>query len=93
MEIGSFVALLVEKYNERPQIGRVKEVKRNMVRVEWYDGTWNGKWKIYKYWEGRRKVVWEEDLDKTCIVSKKICFTQDNCLDSNTKKELRIVYK
>ena len=28
MEMGSLVALLVEKYNERPQIGRVKEVKR-----------------------------------------------------------------
>lgn len=93
MEVGSIVALLVEKYNERPQIGRVKEVKRDMVRVEWYDGTWNGKWKIYKYWEGRRKVVWEEDLDKTNIVHKDICFTHDNRLDSKTKKELRIAYK
>ena len=93
MEVGSIVALLVEKYNERPQIGRVKEVKRDMVRVEWCDGTWNGKWKIYKYWEGRRKVVWEEDLDKTNIVHKGVCFTHDNRLDSKTKKELRIAYK
>ena len=63
-----------------------------MVRVEWCDGTWNGKWKTYKYWEGRRKVVWEEDLDKPCIVFKKVCFTHDYHLDSNTRKELRISY-
>ena len=43
MEIGGFVALLVKKYNERPQVGRVKEVKGDKIRVEWYDGTWNGK--------------------------------------------------
>ena len=93
MEVGNVVALLVEKYNERPQIGRVKEVKSDAVRVEWYDGTWNGKWKMYKYWKGRRKVVWEEDVNKSCIVYKNVCFTGDNRLDTKTKKELRIVYK
>lgn len=87
------MALLVEKYNERPQIGRVKEVKGNIIRVEWYDGTWNGKWKFYKYWQGRRKVVWEEDLDKTSVVYTDICFNRDNRLEPKTKKELRIVYK
>ena len=93
MEIGGFVALLVKKYNERPQIGRVKEVKGDKIRVEWYDGTWNGKWKMYKYREGRRMVVWEEDLEKTCIISKDISFTRDSRLDSKTKKELRNAYK
>ena len=93
MEVGSLVALLVEKYNERPQIGRVKEVKRGMVRIEWYDGTWNGKWKIYTYWEGRKRVVWEEDVDRTAIAYNNICLTQDNRLDTNTKKQLRISYK
>ena len=93
MEVGSLVALLVEKYNERPQIGRVKEVKRSMVRIEWYDGTWNGKWKIYTYWEGRKRVVWKEDVDRTAIVYNNTCLTQDNRLDTNTKKQLRIAYK
>ena len=43
-------------------------MKRVLVRIEWYDGTWSGKWKIYRYWEGRKRVVWEEDVDRTAIV-------------------------
>ena len=92
MEVGSIVALLVEKYNERPQIGRVKEVKGDSIRVEWYDGTWYGKWKLYKYREGRRTVVWEEDLKLTCIVHKNVTFSADGRLHPGSRRDLRKLY-
>ena len=38
------------------------------------------------------KVVWEEDVNRMCIVHINICFTGDSQLDTKTKKELRIVY-
>ena len=46
MEVGSIVALLVDKYNERPQIGRVKG---DSIQVEWYDGMWYEKWKLQSF--------------------------------------------
>ena len=32
-------------------IAQVKEVKteEKIVTVQWYDGTWSSKWKLYKY--------------------------------------------
>ena len=35
----------MDKYNERPQIARVKELKGDKIRVEWFHGSWSGKWR------------------------------------------------
>ena len=64
MEVGGLVALLVEKYNERPQIGKGGEERHGQSR---YDGKWNGKWKIL----GRKGRL--EDVDTTAIVYSNIC--------------------
>lgn len=82
----------MEKYNERPQVARVKQVKGEKVRVEWFDGSWRGKWKVYKYKVGRKTVVWEEDVDKECVIHRRVVLTKDSYLDSQTKKELKIAY-
>ena len=50
------------------------------------------KWKLYKYRVGKKMVVWEEDIERTCVVHKQVALTKDNRLDSRTKKELKTLY-
>ena len=64
------------KYNERPQLGQVLEVKENKVSIKWYDGTWSGKWKVYTYMDGRNSVAWVETLPVSDIIIGKIELTK-----------------
>ena len=93
VDVGDMVALLVDKYSERPQIARVREVKEESIRVEWYDGMWTGRWKLYKYRVGKKSVVWEEEVNRKCIVCKSVTLTKDNQLHTTTRKELKTLYR
>ena len=94
MEIGETVALLVTKYHERPQIGRVKSVdeERQKVVIEWYDGGWTTKWKLYKYKSGRKFEIWTEEVNSKDIIKRNIKLTPSNRLPSNLVKELKNLY-
>ena len=80
------------KYNERPQLGQVLEVKENKVSVKWYDGTWSGKWKVYTYMDGRNSVAWVETLPVSDIIIGKIELTKSCSLPKATKDKLRDMY-
>ena len=82
----------MDKYSERPQIARVKEVKGDKIKIDWFDGSWSGKWRLYRYKVGKKTVVWEEEIEQTCIVQRNITLTKDNRLDSHTKKQLKTAY-
>ena len=80
------------KYNERPQLGQVLEVKENKVSIKWYDGTWSGKWKVYTYMDGRNSVAWVETLPVSDIIIGKIELTKSCSLPKATKDKLRDLY-
>ena len=86
---GEIVALFLEKYNERPQIGRVKTVdrEREKLMIEWYDGGWTTKWKLYEYKEGRKKVIWTEEVDLKDLIFMNIVFTASCRLPANIVRQ------
>ena len=62
VQVGSMVALCCPQYNEQPQLAKVLDVGQNKLKVQWFDGSWSGKWKVYKYKVGRKVMEWVEDV-------------------------------
>ena len=62
------VALHCLKYNERPQLGQVLEVKDDKATIKWYDGMWSTKWKVYTYVSKKKQVAWVECLPLSSII-------------------------
>ena len=88
---GEIVALRCVKYNERPQLGQVLEVK-DTVTIKWYDGTWSSKWKVYTYRNGRQMVAWIETLPLSDIIAGNIQLTNSGALPKAIKDKLRHLY-
>ena len=57
------------QYNERPQLAKVLHVGQNKLKVQWFDGSWSGKWKIYKYKVGRNVMEWVGDVHQSHLVA------------------------
>ena len=85
---GELVALCCEKYNERPQIALVLKVDKKKIQVQWYDGSWTSKWKVYEYYLGRKKLTWEEEVDANQVIIRGIRLTPSGRLSSQTKDKL-----
>ena len=86
------VALCCAKYNERPQLGQVLEVKKDKATIKWFDGTWSSKWKVYNYKDGRNTVAWVETLPISDIFTGKIELTKTGVLPRATKEKLKELY-
>ena len=86
------VTLCCAKYNERPQLGQVLEVKKDKVTIKWFDGTWSSKWKVYNYRDERKTVAWMETLPISDIITDKIELTNTGLLPKATKDKLKELY-
>ena len=83
------MALLCQKYHERPQIGEVLEVKGSQV----IDGTWTGRWRVYTYKDKRKSLVaWIETLPVDEIIRRDIKLTKGGSLSKIVKDQLRDLY-
>ena len=89
---GEIVALRCVKYNERPQLGQVLEVKKEKATIKWFDGTWSSEWKVYNYKDGRKTLAWVETLPINDIIAGKIELTKSGSLPKVTKDKLRQIY-
>ena len=90
---GEVIALCCPQYIERPQIAKVLKINTDgTLHVEWYDGKWSGKWKTYTYYQGRRKVAWEEDVHKKFVTMRGVNFSSSGWLSANTKAQLKQLY-
>ena len=69
VQVGSMVAFCCPQYNERPQLAKVLDVGQNKLKVQWFDGSWSGKWKVYKYKVGRKVMEWVEDVHQSHLVA------------------------
>ena len=54
------VAVDLKKYDDRPLLGRVVEVREEEVELEWFVGTYSGMWKEWKGRDGRRVITFKE---------------------------------
>lgn len=86
------VACFVAEYrDEIPQIGKVQEVKDNEVVVEWWSGTYTGKWKALTKRVGRSSEPWSETLPISSVLFK-VSLTKGLKLSKATQEELQRAY-
>ena len=64
------------------------------LHVRWYDGSWTGKWKLYKYYIiiGRKEMTWEEEVDASHFVLRDVKLTSTGRLPLKTKQKLKELY-
>ena len=84
------MALLCLQYNERPQIGQILQIDRNVATIKWFDGTWNSKWKVYTYKVGKKTVAWEEEVQVKILTND--VFTDGMRLSMSCKHKLQNLY-
>lgn len=92
LEVGMFLALDLEKYQERPLIAVVKELREDGITVAWYGGSWTTKWAVAKRKEGRQWVEWVEDVQKEDVVLFDFKLTNKGKLRLPTVRHLREAY-
>ena len=85
------MALLCPHYSERPQIGQILKISKEVATIKWFDGTWNSKWKVYTYKAGRKTVAWEEVVNVKEILTT-VVFTDGMRLSVSSKRKLQNLY-
>lgn len=92
IEKGMLVAVLSDKYREKPLIGRVDELSGEKLHLTWMYGHWTTNWSICKKREGQRMVEWTEEVDKSTVVLFDFQLTSSGKLRQATVRELKRVY-
>ena len=63
------VACFIPKYrDEIPQIGKVLEENDSEVTIEWWVGTYRGKWRALTRKNGRSTERWTEVIPRSCVL-------------------------
>ena len=92
IEQGMLVAVLLDKYQEKPLIGRVDAVSGDKLELTWMYGHWSTDWSICKKCQGQRLVEWTEEVDKSAVVLFDFQLTSTGKLRQATVRELKRVY-
>ena len=86
------MAVVSEKYTDRPLIGKVLEVNGSKFTIGWYVGTYSGIWKT---WKGRvqgKTTNFTDEIEVTDVVFRNIEFTKAMRLPPATSLALRSAY-
>lgn len=86
------VALCCPQYNERPQLAKVLSLSPDKLRVQWFDGSWSRKWKVYTYRVGKKTLEWVEEVSRQHIVASNILLTRGGSLTAKSKRDLKQAY-
>ena len=86
------VAVVLDKYPEKPLIGRVDKVSGEKLHLTWMYGHWTTNWSICKKREGQRMVEWTEQVDKSAVVLFDFELTSSEKLRLATVRKLKRVY-
>ena len=87
VEVGCYVAIRCRKYKERPLIGKVAEIlKRNVP--EWMTGTYSGTWRAWKGREGKRSVMFTDEIPIQDVLQG-VQFTKSNRFSPSTVQALK----
>ena len=87
---GTIAAFRLAKYfDEIPQIGKVTNIDKETVTVQWYIGGYNNLWIEWKK-DGK---VQTEIVPKNAVIYSGIQFTKGHRLKAATKKLLKDLYE
>ena len=92
MSLDDLIALAYPQYNERPQLAQLLRVNGDKIYIRWYEGSWTGQWKVCTYYIGKKKVVWEEEVETKHIIMHSVKLTPAGRLSSKTKQKLQELY-
>ena len=90
LEVGSLVAVKLVNYAKEPVIGKVQQVHADSFTLQYWRGTYNGKWAPQTLPRSQRP--WVDELPKSCIILCMFSLTDDNKLLLSTKRHLRDEY-
>ena len=90
IEVGKFVAVHLTDYDKVPVIGKVLEVNQDTVKINYWRGSFKGKWSPQDV--PRRRTPWVDELPKTCITLCSVSLTEDNKLFPSNRKHLQDEY-
>ena len=91
LEVGCFVALHFDNYDEEPVISKVISIEENHFQVHYWKGTYLGKWSP-QHLPRRKTKPWLERLPKTCIVCSSFELNGDSKLMPATRNFLKERY-
>ena len=92
INVGMLVAVNIEKYKDRPLIGKVLEVSGDSIVLEWMVGSYSGIWKEWKGREEGEVVTYTDVITIENIVCTDIHFTPSKRLPPNIIKTLKSLY-
>ena len=88
---GDFVAVISDKYNDRPLIGHITKIGQTDIQIDWYIGTYTGIWRPWKGRDGRNTVTFTETIPKQDIL-RTVTFTKGMRLPGSLVSDLRSLY-
>ena len=83
------MAVLSDKYSERPLLGKVASVAGEIITIDWFIGTYSGIWKL---WKGRNGQ-YRDDINVKDVLYRNIIFSKSMRLKAATVADLKKVYK
>ena len=92
---GQLVAVLTERLEDSPWLGKIKEVKLDgtgSLRIVWLEGTYSSKWRAAKIKKGRKMVDWEDTIKAETVILSRFSLGKDNRLAKETVKLLKELY-
>ena len=89
---GMFVAVYTKEKDSRPCIGRVVHKEADNVHLQWYKGTWSGKWKLSSQGRGRNARPLTDTVSLETIILWGFELTSAEKLRAVSKRELQIRY-
>ena len=78
IEVATFVAVHLANYDKVPVIGKVLEVSESMVKIHYWKGSFEGKWRPKDV--SRRRTPRIDELPKTCVIVCSFLFSEDSKL-------------
>ena len=92
IKAGNIVACYSEKYqDEEPQIAEILDVKSDIVKVQWMQGSYHDPWCPCKTKKGSAYEPWLEEIPRSSILSQ-VHLSRASRFTGPCKKKLKLSY-
>ena len=89
---GEYIAVVSNKYDDRPLLGRVTGVKQDKVIIDWMVGSYSGTWREWRGRSGGKAVIYSDTIMKQDIVLRNITLTKSHRLKPEQVTCLKELY-
>lgn len=91
-KIGELVAVMSDKFHDRPLIGSITKIREKDVEIGWYIGTYSGLWKKWMGREDGKVIQITDNIPKKNIILRDIALTKSMRLPQQTIATLKELY-